>query len=237
MKQLLRNLPNLLTLGNLTAGALGILAVFHRGAEAGIFFIALGAAFDFMDGFAARLLKADSAIGKELDSLADMVSFGLLPGFIVFNCLVTVLPPEVQYLKYIALLVPVFSALRLAKFNIDENQKEDFIGLPTPANAFLLGGIPLLGSSRFFQAWTTPAIIIFIVIASSLLMVAPVHFFSLKFRNIRFRENLFRFILVTEGILSLVFFGWPGITPALILYIVISVTENYFRKNRLRTAG
>src|SRR5476651_291942 len=145
-KRVKKHLPNAITCANLFSGCVGIVFAFSGNPVFAAYCIFLAAIFDFFDGFASRVLQSFSGIGKDLDSLADMVSFGFLPAAIMYQLFLQA--PQIegvsQYLNFIAFLIPVFSALRLAKFNTDERQTEIFIGLPTPANAILIASLPFI---------------------------------------------------------------------------------------------
>ena len=185
------NLPNVLTLCNLICGCLAIFLVFDLRFFDALGLMLLAAVFDFFDGFAARLLKITSPIGKQLDSLADVVTFGVLPGMIVLH-----------YLKFnsfnysvIALLIPVFSALRLAKFNVDERQSSGFIGLPTPANALFFASLVLLDVPYLKE------IVLICIPLFCYFMIAEIPLFALKFKNFSFKGNEIKYIFL---LLSLV---------------------------------
>ena len=145
-----KHIPNALTSANLLCGMIGIVYVLGGEINFGAYFIFLAALFDFLDGFVARMLKVSSDIGKQLDSLADLVTFGVLPSFILFKMVES--NTEIWILPFLVLIVAVFSAVRLAKFNIDERQSDRFIGVPTPANALLISTLPFLSErSKFFE--------------------------------------------------------------------------------------
>jgi len=137
------HIPNTITLLNLFSGVMGIIWVLDGQLLYGAYFVLIAAGFDFLDGFVARLLKVQSEIGKELDSLADVVSFGVLPGIMLFTMVRD--QAELPWLPYLTLIVPMLSAYRLAKFNLDTRQTDRFIGLPTPANALFISALPHLG--------------------------------------------------------------------------------------------
>ncbi|MEQ8423595.1 MAG: CDP-diacylglycerol--serine O-phosphatidyltransferase, partial [Cyclobacteriaceae bacterium] len=169
-----RHIPNLLTLGNLLCGCLGILYARESSLHMVAYLVWIACVFDFLDGFAARALRTSSSIGKELDSLADMVSFGVLPSITMYVWLEQSFPES--YIPYCAFLIALFSALRLAKFNVDENQKDAFIGLPTPANALFITGLIFLESP--FDLLISPTGLVTITIIFSLLLVAPIDLFA-----------------------------------------------------------
>ncbi len=185
--------------------------------------IGAAAVFDFLDGFAARMLKAYSSLGKELDSLADLVSFGVAPGCLVFSLLNSFSGAE--WLAWFALFIPVMGALRLARFNIDDRQTTSFIGLPIPANAiFWIGTVDWAARSVNNGASAPMAIwLIFLaILAIGLLMVSNLRMFSLKFKNLDWRENFRRYAIVVAAILFVIFCGWAGLAWTIILYLILS---------------
>lgn len=179
--------------------------------------------FDFFDGLAARALKVSSPIGKELDSLADMVSFGVLPASLIYILI------ENEILSYLAFLIAVFSALRLAKFNTDTRQENDFIGLPTPANALFLSALVFVNQHPIYSDLINDYSLIAISIIFSLLLVAPVRLFSLKLKSFSWSENSFRYIFLGCTIILVVTFGVVGLPLAILLYIALSVVQNSFK--------
>jgi CDP-diacylglycerol--serine O-phosphatidyltransferase len=194
-------------------------------------FIVMAAVFDFMDGFAARLLKSYSKIGAELDSLADVISFGLAPGCVVYAYLATYTDGSAWPL--IAFLLPVFSAIRLAKFNIDTRQTSSFLGLPVPASGlFWASLIPSL--SLFFSSLTLYVIIgiVVLLIVFCLLMVSEIPMFSLKFKNLKWEDNQWPFslILIAVCVFALFFYlGMPvlSISVIILIYIIMSLIKSY----------
>ncbi len=222
---LLRHLPNSLTAANLLCGCLGIVAIVQNIPVPVAYFVWAACVFDFFDGFAARLLKVSSPIGKELDSLADMVSFGVLPALMLFQLIVG--KGAHDLLPYTALMVAVFSALRLAKFNVDERQSDSFIGLPTPANALFITALPFLpeGVSVFVsQGWTMAAI----AVIFSLLLVAPLPLFALKFKHFGWQGNQVRYIFVLLSGALIVVWGAAAPVPVIIIYLLLSLTSRAF---------
>lgn len=209
----------------------GIYIVLQGNIEAGAYFIFIAAVFDFLDGFVARILKVHSEIGKQLDSLADLVTFGVLPAFIVFAMLQQVTDNE--YFPFIALLIGIFSALRLAKFNIDTRQSDMFIGVPTPANALLLSTLPFF-IERFPTLGihlVTPVSLVIITLVMSFLLVAELPLIALKFKNYSIAANLYRYLTLLIGIICLIFFGIAGIPIIIISYIALSAAEGLITKN------
>lgn len=183
--------------------------------------IFVGMLFDFADGLAARLLKAYSEIGKELDSLADLVSFGVLPSVLIFQYL----KPQSMAWAYLAFLIAVFSALRLAKFNTDTRQSEEFIGLPTPANALFFASFPLIifqfpASKIYLTNFYGLIVLIFL---SSFLMIAEIKLFSLKFKDFSWANNQLRFTFLILSLILLIIFQSLAIPLILLMYIIFSI--------------
>lgn len=158
---------------------------------------------DFFDGFVARLLKVSSPIGKELDSLADMVTFGVLPSVIMYLLLRDYTYSE--YLPYVAFMIAIFSALRLAKFNIDDRQQSVFIGLPTPANALFISSFAFIVKSTF-QSIVSAPLLVAVTIIFSLLLVAPIELFALKFKAFNWKDNKIRFSFLLISIICILLF-------------------------------
>lgn len=223
-------LPNFITLLNLLSGVLGILWVLEGQPLYGAYFVILSAGFDFLDGFAARLLKVQSDMGKELDSLADVVSFGVLPGILLYS--LTKTQTDSQFLPYCTLIVPMLSAYRLAKFNLDTRQSDRFIGLPTPANALLLSSIPHLAAYWPEMApWlTSPTALVVIAWVASILLVAELPLLALKFKNSSLSDNGYRYALLAIGAICLVWIQLAGIPLVILAYLLLSGVEQLFRK-------
>ncbi|MEY3644147.1 MAG: hypothetical protein RLZZ207_842 [Bacteroidota bacterium] len=223
-------LPNFLTLLNLLSGVLGILWVLEGQPLYGAYFVILSATFDFFDGFAARLLKVQSELGKELDSLADVVSFGVLPGILLYS--LTKSQTEASFLPYCTLIIPMLSAYRLAKFNLDTRQSDRFIGLPTPANALLLTTIPHL-AARWpeLSPWlSSPITLVVIAWLTSLLLVVELPLIALKFKNNSFTDNSYRYALLLIGAVCLVWLQLAGIPLVILAYLLLSGMENMLPK-------
>lgn len=223
-------LPNLLTLGNLLSGVLGIIWVLDGQLLHGAYFVLLSAGLDFFDGFAARLLKVQSSLGKELDSLADVVSFGVLPGLLLYA--LTKNHTDSTWLPYFTLIVPLLSAYRLAKFNLDTRQTDRFIGLPTPANALFLSTLPhLVLHWPFLESWIyTPFALLAIAWICSLLLVAELPLIALKFKNFTFSENKFRYLLLFLGAFFFAAFQLAGIPLVILAYLLLSLLEHFTAK-------
>lgn len=222
----LKHIPNGLTLLNLLSGVIGISFVLNGNVLSGAYFIVLSAVFDFFDGFAARLLKVSGELGKQLDSLADCVSFGVLPGFILFQ--LTSEATNSTYLPYLTLIVPLMSAMRLAKFNIDTRQSDRFIGLPTPANALFISTLPYLAEKWFLieNSLSNPWTLIVIAWVFSILLVSEIPLIALKFKNFSLSDNVFRFVLIGLGIICIAWLGLGGIPIIILAYLGLSLAEN-----------
>jgi CDP-diacylglycerol--serine O-phosphatidyltransferase len=228
---LLRHLPNALTCCNLLCGCLGIILLMGDGSRYHLnmifvipWFVWAACVFDFLDGFAARMLKVSSPIGKELDSLADMVTFGVLPGIFVYYCFTRYVSPD-SVLSLISLLLVVCSALRLAKFNIDTRQVDGFIGVPTPANAMFFTGLPF--AFDYFSIKPELYSSIALILLFSWLMVSPLRLFSLKFKSFGWKGNELRFTFLAASVLLIGIFQQAGISLTIILYILASLVTNW----------
>jgi CDP-diacylglycerol---serine O-phosphatidyltransferase len=232
----LKHLPNFLTCCNLICGCFGIVAVFDQNLILASYFMWTGGVFDFFDGFAARMVKVNSELGKQLDSLADMVTFGVLPGMMVFHLIKNALTknpeilPQGYYLEYIAFMIILFSALRLAKFNIDTRQSDDFIGLNTPANSIFFSSFPFLlqDESLSMGKWVeNPLLLLVLVVVFSLLMVSEIRIIGFKFKDFSFRNNKIRYIFLLCAITLFVIFKFVAIPLIIILYITLSLVQQY----------
>ena len=227
------NIPNAITCSNLLSGALACIAAFHcfdqwwwglQGYEVAFVLIALAAVFDFFDGFVARLLHATSPLGKELDSLSDSVSFGLAPALVLYNMLL-VAYPGTAWLPYVALLIPVFGVLRLARFNVDTNQATTFTGLPIPANAIFW-----IGFMRFFATHHSDVnqwIVLIAIVVFSLLMVCNLRMFSLKLHSLSLKENYRQVLLVIAFVTLVAMLGLAGLAPAIAFYVILSACTKH----------
>ncbi len=235
-KRIRKHLPNFITCANLFSGCIGIVLAFKGELVAASYAIFLSAIFDFFDGLASRVLKSFSGIGKDLDSLADMVSFGVLPAVIMYQLFLQT--PQIDkvsnWLDFIAFLIPVFSALRLAKFNVDTRQTEHFIGLPTPANAILIASFPIILShhNRFYTPYLqNPYVLPCFVVVMCALLVAEMPMLSLKFKNSEFNENIFRYLLLLFSAILILFFKFAAVPVIIFIYIILSIIQFKFAKN------
>jgi CDP-diacylglycerol--serine O-phosphatidyltransferase len=259
-----KHIPNAITCCNLLCGCLAIVQAFEGNLVYSAYLVGLAAIFDFFDGFAARMLKVSSPIGKDLDSLADMVTFGVVPGIVMFKLLqINEFSYEnavysfqfIRGIEYLAFTIPIFSAIRLAKFNNDIRQSDSFIGVPTPANAILIGSLTLIilpfikkqfynlsnQSNENFIDVTTPGelvdrlffihcMLLFITLIFSFLLVSELPLFALKFKHFKWKDNEIRFVFLGLSLVMLVALQFIGIPLIIILYILMSVISNLTKK-------
>ncbi|PZX47493.1 CDP-diacylglycerol--serine O-phosphatidyltransferase [Algoriphagus chordae] len=220
------HIPNAITLLNLLSGVIGIIWVINGNIVSGAYFIILAAVFDFFDGFAARLLNVQGELGKQLDSLADLVSFGVLPGMILFQ--MAKVDSEIEWLPYLTLIVPLLSAMRLAKFNLDTRQTDKFIGLPTPANALFISTLPYFAIQwPWVGTWlTSPFFLVAIAWVFAILLVVELPLIALKFKSYALAANKFRYLLIVIGLGLILLFGLAGIPILILAYLGLSVVEN-----------
>ncbi len=239
---LVKQIPNLLTGLNLLSGCIGITFAFSGNLHLASICILISALLDFFDGFAAKLLNAQSLFGKEFDSLADIISFGVLPASVIFlymsDAFCRECPNSPEWLSYSAYFIALFSALRLAKFNIDRKQKNYFIGLPTPANGIVISSIPLileygivnhyLYNTADFLVNSFPALLVFTIISSALL-VLPLRMISMKFKSYKLKTNRLKYVLLLFTLLALIIYGIMAIPVIVIFYIFLSIFNLIFK--------
>jgi CDP-diacylglycerol--serine O-phosphatidyltransferase len=235
------HIPNLITLLNLISGSIAVIMALSGEMICASWFIILAAVFDFFDGMSARLLHSKSEIGAQLDSLADVISFGLAPAVIMYELILqspgipawsigsTLLAP------FVALLIAAGSAYRLAKFNTDPGQEVEFKGLPTPATGLFVAALPLVlrqyedsqGITGFIGNFYT---LLVIVLFLSWFMVSKIPMMSLKFKSLKWGGNISRYILVGSAIILFIIFRFSAIPMIIILYIIISIVSLNFKK-------
>lgn len=232
---IVRNIPNSITCCNLISGCIATYNAFLGDIRMALLWIIVGAVFDFFDGMSARLLKVSSPIGKELDSLADDITFGFAPSAIIFYELsVMEYPSELlmlkPYLPYFAFVMAAYSALRLAKFNLDERQSLGFIGLPTPANALFWGAL-FVGAQNFMEstAYMLPIVLLMICV-SCWLLIAEVPMFALKFKQWGWKGNEVKYIFLISCLPLLMIFGITAFSVIIAWYVVLSVVVNLRNK-------
>jgi len=239
-KMIRKHIPNFITCLNIISGSLAVLFAIKGELTIAVLFIFAAAIFDFLDGMAARLLKAYSPMGKELDSLADIISFGLAPGMVMMAIQQSSLfgiNVKVDHLSALSLwemiclssslLIPVMSALRLAKFNLDTRQTDSFIGLPVPANAIFISALALImvhGNYQFIDnIILQPWVLLVITIGMSLLLVSELPMFSLKFKSLSWRDNRVRFIFLGISAVLILALNIYGIAACIVIFILLSL--------------
>lgn len=232
--QIKKHIPNTLTLCNLLCGCLAIQQILvEKDLPTACIFMAVALVCDFFDGFLARMLKVSSPIGRELDSLADMVTFGVFPAFIL-SYIFENYAGVTSELRFFPILIALFSALRLAKFNIDTRQTDSFIGLNTPANTILISSIALnlhYNSTDFLTSFfNNSAFLIAYTLLFSYLLVAELPMFAFKFKNFNWKGNEIRFGFLLFAVLLLAFFQLVAVPWIILAYILLSIANNYFTK-------
>lgn len=237
ISRIIKSIPNGITLMNLLSGVLAICFAFRPtatiygivGWQLSAWMICAAALFDFLDGAAARLLNARSDIGKELDSLCDIVSFGVAPALLLFN--VISLDPNAGAWSYIALFIPLMGALRLARFNVKDSASTTFRGLPIPANAiFWIGYVSALMNQQFYPRFTFNMVIIVLI---SLLMVSKLKMFSLKMKNWSLFDNFGCYFTLLASLIFVIYLKFTGFALAILLYIVVSFLQNIIKITRV----
>ncbi|MGV3589139.1 MAG: CDP-diacylglycerol--serine O-phosphatidyltransferase [Adhaeribacter sp.] len=227
-----KHIPNFITCLNLFTGCVAVYIAFQGNLVFAAYLVGIAAVFDFLDGMIARLLHAYSEIGKQLDSLADMVSFGVLPGVIMFQLMrkSAMADPdtslyEAEIFPFLAFIIIIFSALRLAKFNIDTRQTTLFIGLPTPANTLFVASLPLILEFDQFnlsQYFMNQYVLLGLTLLLSYLLVAEIPLFALKFKNLAWKDNATRFIFLLIAIPLLFLLKFAAVPVIIVLYVLLS---------------
>lgn len=229
-----KHLPNLLTLLNLSCGTVALVLALEEQWQWSVFMLLAAAAFDFLDGLAARLLNAHSETGKQLDSLADMVSFGVVPALFIYSIfrhqfMLTGegdLPHALQWFMLITLvIIPAFSAIRLARFNVEDPGEPFFHGLPTPAHALFWTGLywQFMNEGLLFGTALNLYFLWAIMLIMAFHMILPVPMYALKFDHFRVKGNLIRYLLILISIIILVLTGIPGLSLVVLTYILLSL--------------
>jgi len=214
-----KHIPNFITSLNLFSGCIGILMTLKGDYTTAFYCVIASGVFDFFDGFVARLLNVKGELGKQLDSLADVISFGLQPAMLMYMMLKEATHQE--YLPYVAFLIAIFSALRLAKFNIDERQTSDFIGVNTPMNTFFIFSLPFIGE-KFPEIIYSPYVLIAITFVASLLLVSELRLFSMKLSSLAWVDNKFKYLFLMLSVVLLVLLKVSAIPIIFVLYIIFS---------------
>lgn len=230
-----KHIPNLITLLNLFCGCIATVYAFQKDFEMAFFFVCLGIFLDFFDGFFARLFKVASPLGLQLDSLADMVTSGFVPGTIMFLMLKSCSGiTETSIIPFLGFIITLGSCYRLANFNIDERQTDSFIGLPTPANALFILSLPLIlkysDSIFVLELLTSHLFLLTITVLSAFILNAEIPLFSLKIKKINFRDNKTQIFFLLFSVLLIGFFQYLGIALSILCYVLLSASINKFQK-------
>lgn len=258
-----KNIPNTITLGNLLCGCMALVQAFNNDLVWAAYFVGMSLVLDFFDGFTARALKVSSPIGKDLDSLADMVTFGVVPGVVMFKMIGDTRLFGIElglggaldtaalgtdgsiYLpQYFAFIITIFSCIRLAKFNNDTRQSDSFIGLPTPANTMIICSFPLIAEAQMESQGLKllqyseflpmlPYILIGISVVLSFLLVAEIPLFALKFKSFSWQTNKLVYSFLALAVIMIVLLKFVAIPLIILLYILISIVNNIFLKNKV----
>lgn len=242
--QIKKHIPNAITLLNLASGLLAIIAIFKGYYDEAFLFVCLGIFFDFWDGFFARKFKVSGELGLQLDSLADVVTSGVVPGLMIFKLLLDIqedstsvyyLTEEYYYMgfvPYLGFVITLASAYRLAKFNIDTRQTDSFIGLPTPANALFIMSIPMIqfdGTHEWLvNALFNPFVLLIISLVSAYMLNAEIPLFSLKIKDFSWDKNKLQVFFLAIAATLLLFLGFTALPIIILLYVVLSVINNTF---------
>ncbi len=242
--QIKKHIPNAITLLNLASGLLAVIAIFKGYYDEAFIFVSLGIFFDFWDGFFARKFNVSGELGLQLDSLADMVTSGVVPGLMLFKLFENIqmdsaspyfLTDESWYMgfvPYLGFIVTLASAYRLAKFNIDTRQTESFIGLPTPANALLIMSIPMIEYAGSFDWLVTalynPFVLLGITVLSAYLLNAEIPLFSLKVKDFSLAHNKIQILFLAVSVVLLLLLSFTALPVIILFYVLLSVVNNKF---------
>ena len=228
-----KHIPNLLTLGNLLCGTIATIAAVNADYLMAASLVVLGIFFDFFDGFAARMLNVSGELGKQLDSLADMVTSGVVPGIIVYKMIEQNSVGSFEFsafLPYLGLILTLAACYRLANFNIDTRQSDSFIGLPTPAMSLFIIALPLVpdytDNQFFIDLVQNNYFLLGVTAVLSFLMNAEIPLFSLKFKNFGVKENLLKYVFLVLSIIILLTLEVISIPTIIILYVLLSIGSN-----------
>ncbi len=227
-----KHIPNFITLLNLFSGSIALVYASEENFEMAFFFVCLGIFFDFFDGFFARLLNVSSPLGLQLDSLADMVTSGVVPGFVMFKMLTNSVSsdPSLIYLPYLGFIITLGSCYRLANFNIDTRQTDSFIGLPTPANAIFILSLPLIlkntDSLILLELLTNCWVLIIVTLVSAFILNAEIPLFALKIKKFNFKDNVLQIVFLLISLLLLIVFKFSGVALIIVFYVMLSVIMN-----------
>jgi CDP-diacylglycerol--serine O-phosphatidyltransferase len=239
-----KHLPNALTLLNLFAGLCALIHAFNGNYAEAFSLVCLGIFFDFWDGFLARALEAQSPIGLQLDSLADMVTSGVVPGLIIYKMLSDIQENQAQYtlteetyymgvVPYLGFLITLGSCYRLANFNVDERQTDSFIGLPTPANALWICSLPIIleetgGNGFIFEFLSNPFVLVIAALLSTFLLNAEIPLFSLKMKSFTWEKSKIQIVFLSLAVVMLAILQFLAIPLIILMYVLVSVVNNKF---------
>ena len=228
--QFKKYIPNIITLLNLFCGCIAIIFVTQKNFQLAFFFVSLGIFLDFFDGFFARLFQVSSPLGLQLDSLADMVTSGLVPGFTMFVLLANFDIETPEFFPYLGFVITLGACYRLAIFNIDVRQSDSFIGLPTPANALLILSLPLILEEDNYhfisELLTSTWFLLLLTALSTFMMNAEIALFSLKIKKLNFKDNSLQIVFLLLSILLLFFFHFLGVALVILMYVLLSSIQN-----------
>ncbi len=240
-----KHIPNILTLLNLFCGCIALVFAFQKQFELTFLFVSLGIFFDFFDGFFARMFKVQSELGLQLDSLADMVTSGVVPGFVMFQLMlhsfgadkvidVNSWDNSVMIIPFLGFVITLGACFRLANFNIDTRQTDSFIGLPTPANALFILSLPLViqysGIEIVSESLQCIKVLLVITLLSAYVMNAEIPLFSLKIKNFSFQKNALQIFFLAVSVVFLLAFKYLGVPLIILFYVLLSVINNVFIK-------
>lgn len=235
--QIKKHIPNTITLLNLFCGCIAIICITNKDFTMAFYMVSLGIFLDFFDGFFARLFKVSSPLGLQLDSLADMVTSGVVPGYVLFTLLAHFDLTTDKFFPYLGFIVTMGACYRLANFNIDERQTDSFIGLPTPANALFILSLPLImfNDNYFFLTnWLMNKWILLAIVAlSTFIMNAEIPLFSLKIKKFNWKDNALQILFLLLSFILLIGFQFLGVSLIIILYVMVSVVNNTFIKSKV----
>ena len=240
--QIKQHIPNAITLFNLSSGLLAIIAIFKGYYDEAFLFVCLGIFFDFWDGFFARKFKVSGELGLQLDSLADVITSGVVPGLMMFKLLLDIQEDDTSmyyltedyyymgFVPYLGFIITLASAYRLAKFNIDARQTDSFIGLPTPANALFIMSIPMIqfdGSHEWVvNALFNPFVLLVISLISAYMLNAEIPLFSLKVKEFSWKKSKLQFSFLALSAFLLLFFGFTALPIIILFYVALSTINN-----------
>lgn len=239
MMNIKKHIPNLITLLNLFSGCIALVFALNKDFDLAFYFVCLGIFLDFFDGFFARLFKVSSPLGLQLDSLADMVTSGVVPGVVMYQMIANssafpTMNSDIVFYPFLGFIITLGSCYRLANFNIDTRQTDSFIGLPTPANALFILSLPLVlqysDSIIILELLTNHWLLMGITLFSAYILNAEIPLFSLKIKKFNITDNVLQIVFLSLSLVFLLFFEYLGIPMVIIFYVLLSVLNNTFLK-------